>query len=41
MKRYEEFYACLNKALQLKLRQIVAICRNTLAWINFFTTMIL
>ena len=25
MKRYEQFYACLNEVLQLKLLQIIAI----------------
>ena len=41
MKRYKQFYTCLTELLQLKLLQIVAMCRNTIAWINFFIKMIL
>ena len=32
MKRYEQFYTCLNEVLLLKLLQIVAIFRNTIAY---------
>ena len=35
MKGYEQFYTCLNEVLQLKLLQIFAIYRNTIAWLNF------
>ena len=41
MKRYEQFYARLNEGLLLKLLQIVAKCRSTIAWVNFFIRMIL
>ena len=41
MKLYKQFSTCLNKVLQLKLLQIVAICHNTIAWANFFIKMIL
>ena len=34
IKRYEQFYACLNEFFLLKLLQIVAICRNTIAWVQ-------
>ena len=36
MKHNEQFYTCLNEVLLLKLLQIVAICHNTNAWVNFF-----
>ena len=36
MKRYEQYYTCLNEVLLLKLLQIIATCRYTIAWINFF-----
>ena len=34
MKRYKQFYTCLNEVLLLKLLQVVAICRNTIAWLT-------
>ena len=36
MQRFEQFHTCLNEVLQLKLLQIVAICCNAIAWVNFF-----
>ena len=36
MKRYEQFYTCLNEVLLHKLLQIVAMRRNTIAWVNSF-----
>ena len=41
MKRYEQFYTCLNEVLQLKVLQILAVYRNTIAWLNFFIKIIL
>ena len=40
MKHFERFYTCLNEVLLLKLLQIGAICRNTIAWVNFFIKII-
>ena len=34
MKRYKQFYTWLNEVLLLKLLQIVAIFRNTIAWLT-------
>ena len=41
MKRYEQFYISLNGVLLLKLLQLVAMCGNTIAWVNIFTKIIL
>ena len=41
MKRYEQFYTSSNGVLLLKLLQVVAMCRITIAWVNFFMKMIL
>ena len=41
MKRYEQFHTCLNKVLLTKLPQIVAMCRNTIAWVKFVRKTIL
>ena len=41
MKRYEQFYTCLKEVLLPKFLQIIAICRNTIAWITFLIKIIL
>ena len=41
MKRYKQFYTCLNKVFANQTFPIVAIYRNKIARVNFFIKMIL